>query len=102
MKVLQPTNTTHTIKMDPRFYPVDVLNLRIVKEGANTFEDSVPAYSVLNGVMSLTFDLIGLEGSKYTIKLTENEKIVYRCKLFFTGQDPQNYKLTKNKYIYAG
>jgi hypothetical protein len=51
--------------------------------------------------MNLAFELKGAEGDKYTLKLTENEKIVFRCRLFFTSQKPQDYKTTNQKYIYA-
>lgn len=101
MKVLLPINTTHTINIEPRFYPTGVLGLKIVKEGINTFETSTPTYTILNGVMSLNFGLVGLEGQKYTIKLTEGTTVVYRCKLFFTAQTPEDYKQTNNLYIYA-
>ena len=102
MKVLLPTNTTHTITIEPRFYPTNTLALRIVKEGYNTNTDVVPTYVINYGVMLLTFDLTGLEGERFSIKLTENNVICYRNKMFFTAQEPQDYKQSKNEYIYAG
>lgn len=101
MKVLLPTNSTHTISILPRIYPVGALSLKIVKEGVNTSETSTPTYSIANGVMSLNFGLVGSEGQKFTIKLTEGTTVVYRCKLFFTSQTPENYKQTNNLYTYA-
>lgn len=101
MKVLLPSNTTHTIALEPRFYPTGTLSLKIVKEGSNTSDTSVPTYTITNGVMFLSFGLVGLEGAKYTIKLTEGTTVVYRCKLFFTSQTPEDYKQTNNLYIYA-
>lgn len=101
MKVLLPTNTTHTIVLEPRFYPSDVLSLEIVKEGYNTTETVTPTYSVLNGVMSLVFDLEGVEQDRFSIKLTENNNVVYRGKLFFTSQEIEDFKLTKDTYIYV-
>ena len=102
MKVLNPTNTTHEITLEPRFYPSDDLVMRITKEGYNTFQEVVPTYSIKHGVMLLSFDLTGAEGERYSIKLTENNIVCYRCKAFFTGQAAQEYKQTKNDYIYAG
>jgi hypothetical protein len=101
MKVLQPTNTTHSITIIPRAFPTGALNLKIVKEGVNTFATSTPTYTIANGLLILTFALVGLEGEKFTIKLTQGTTVVYRCKLFFTAQTPQEYKQTKNLYIYA-
>lgn len=102
MKVLLPSNTTHTITIEPRFYPTLALALRIVKEGYNTNTDVVPTYTITNGVMFLTFDLTGVEGERYSIRLKENNIVCYRNKMFFTAQTPQDYKQTKNEYIYAG
>ena len=101
MKVLLPTNSTHTISILPRIYPIGILSLKIVKEGVNTSETSTPTYTIANGLLILTFALVGLEGEKFTIKLTEGTTVVYRCKLFFTAQTPENYKQTNNLYIYA-
>jgi len=101
MKVLLPTNSTHTISILPRIYPSGILSLKIVKEGVNTFATSTPTYTIANGLLILTFALVGLEGEKFTIKLTEGTTVVYRCKLFFTAQTPENYKQTNNLYIYA-
>ena len=101
MKVLLPTNTTHTIVLEPRFYPSDVLLLEIVKEGYNTTETVTPTYSVLNGVMSLVFDLEGVEQDRFSIKLTEINNVVYRVKLFFTSKEIEDFKLTKDTYIYV-
>jgi hypothetical protein len=101
MKVLLPTNTTHTVKLEPRFYPTDVLSLAITKEGLNVLTTVVPTYSNSNGVISLTFDLVGVEQDRFSIKLTENNIVVYRGKLFFTSQTVEDFKLTKNTYIYV-
>jgi len=101
MKVLLPTNTAHTIDLIPVFYPTDALSLVITKEGYNTIETVVPTYVTNYGVMSLTFDLVGVEQDRFSIKLTENDVVVYRGKLFFTAQIVEDFKLTKDTYIYV-
>lgn len=102
MKVLLTTNTTHTIKLIPRFEPTNALALEITKEGINSVETQTPlAYTVNYGVLSLTFDLVGVEQDRYVIKLLEGNKVVYRGKLFFTDQETQDFKLTKDTYIYV-
>ncbi len=101
MKVLLPSNINHTITLEPRFYPTSILDLEITKEVTSVKTNQEPTYTILNGVMTLTFDLVGVEFERFTIKLIENNEVVYRCRLFFTEQEPQNYKITKDKFIYA-
>lgn len=101
MKVLLPSQTNHTIKIIPRFIPSGVLSLIVTKEGLNTTETIVPTYTITRGVMSLTFDLVGVEGDRFSIKLVKESDVVYRGNLFFTSQTPQDFKLTKDTYIYV-
>lgn len=101
MKVLLPSETTHTIYLIPRFYPSGVLSMVVVKEGVNTSETITPTYIVNGGIISLTFDLVGLEQSRFSVKILENDNVIYRDKLFFTEQTPQDFKLTKNTYVYV-
>lgn len=101
MKVLLPSNTTHTIKLNPRFYPTSTLSIEVIKEGYNTKETIEPTYINYFGVLSVTFDLIGVEQDRFLIEITENNNVVYNGKLFFTEQDTQDFKLTKDTYIYV-
>ena len=101
MKILLPSLTTHTINIRPRVYPTGTLSLAITKEVTGVITTVTPTYVVLNDVMTLTFDLTGLESERFTVKLTEGAAIIYRCKLFFTAQTPQDYKITLNEFIYA-
>lgn len=135
MKVLKPSNTTHTIVMHPREYPKSAIIMRVTNEYLDTFIDIIPSYVITNGVMYLTFDLDGNEFDKFTIQIiqtnvlifdteieyiiqdgSENEiedgngnvivtdvvkETIYRHQLFFTEQEPQDYKINKDKFIYA-
>ncbi len=101
MKVILPSNSTHTIKFTPRYEPTNILSLEVTKEGVNTTEIIEPTYTISNGVMSLTFDLDVLEQDRYSFKLIEDEEVVFRGKLFATEQEPQDFKLTKNTYTYV-
>jgi len=101
MKILLPSATSHTIPMKPRINVTDVLSVVIKNEAKGTVTTVVPTYTLSHGIMLLTFTLVGLEGETFTVKLLQATAIVYRCKLFFTAQPAQNYKITKNKYIYA-
>ena len=101
MKVLNPDNTSHSITLYPRFYPTNTLSMVITKKGYDTTQTVEPTYSILNGVMTLNFDLTGTAQDRFSFKLTEDNVIVFRGKLFFTSQETQDFKLTKDTYIYA-
>jgi hypothetical protein len=50
--------------------------------------------------MYVSFNHIFTENDKFEIKITENNEVVYRGKLFCTAQTPQQYSQTKDIYIY--
>lgn len=102
MKVLNPNNTSHSIKLIPREYPTLNISLVITKEGYNTTQTVVSTYSISNGLMTLNFDLEGVAQDRFSYKLTEGETVISRDKLFFTEQEPQEFKLTKNTFTYVG
>lgn len=101
MKVLLPNNETHTIKLIPRYTPTGVLSLKLTKEGYNEITEQVPTYTITNGVMSLTFDLVGVKQDRYVAELSKGSDIVSRFDLFFTDQNTQDFKLTKDTFIYV-
>lgn len=100
MKVLLPSNTSHSITVIPRYYPTNTLSLEIIKEGYDSTETIIPTYSILNGVMTLNFDLTGVAQDRFLLKLTEDNTLVFIGKVFFTEQETQDFKLTKDTYIY--
>lgn len=101
MKVLLPTNTSHSIVIYPRFYPSGTLSMRIVKDGTKVTTTLTPTYSVTKGIMTVNFSLVGVEQDRFTFKITEGSNVVYIGKLFFTAQNKQDFKLNKDKYIYV-
>lgn len=98
MKILSPLSENHTITLEPRYFPDDELNCVIVNEYTSEEIEQVPTYIISRGVLFLTFELNGSEFDKFTLKLTENDNVVYRCKLFFTSQNKEEYKVTTDKY----
>ena len=101
MKVLLPSLSTHTITTEPRFFPTLVLSMELNNEATGDVTNVPVTYTTSYGVTYFTFDLEGVEGDRYTVKITENKIVVYRCKMFFTEQNTQNYKITKGLYNYA-
>jgi hypothetical protein len=100
MKVLLPSNTTHDITIEPRYFTTSTISLEIYNESNRDVTTQDITYTVNGGVMIATFDLNVLEGDKFTFKMMEDGNVIYRCKAFGTEQDPQEYKLTKDKYKY--
>lgn len=123
MKILNPNNTTHTITLQPRFKPTGVFYLYFDNvnslptnhslqdgnendflNGSGAILEVTPAentYTYVNGVLNITFDLTVKEGNRFALKVEESGIVIYRGNLFCTTQTPQDYKLTKNKYIYV-
>lgn len=102
MKVIIPSNTTHTIKLIPRFEPTqNNLLIKITKEGFNEVLEQVCTYVLSNGIMTLTFDLTGVEQDRFNFDLYNDNELIYKGKLFFTAQNPQIFKLTENTYTYV-
>lgn len=101
MKVLLPTNITHTVKLIPRFEPTETLSLEVKKEGFKTVNIQEPIYVLNNGVLSLTFDLTGSKQDRFLCKLSQNNEVLRIFRVFFTDQTPQNFKLTKDSYKYV-
>lgn len=101
MKVLNPNNTNHTITLQPRFNPITDLVIELINEVTKVKHDLINTYTFFGGVLDMNFDFeLMSENDRFTFKITENETVIYRGSIFCTSQDPQDYKLTENKYIY--
>ena len=100
MKVLIPSNTSQSIVLEPRFYPTSAIVLELYNESTKETLTLVNSYFVVDGVMTVLFDLDTLEGDRFQIKIKEGVNVVYRGKAFATDQSPQDYKLSNGLYIY--
>jgi hypothetical protein len=100
MKIIKPAATAQSIVLDTRFYPQSSIVLELINEATEEVLIVANTYITLNGVTTVSFDLDTLEGDRFQIKITEGNHVVYRGKAFCTDQDPQDYKLTDNRYIY--
>ena len=101
MKVLIPANTTQNIVIQPRFYPTSSIVLELINEATKEVLIISNTYTILNGVMTVEFDLTVVEGDRFQIKITEGVDVVYRNIAYSTDQDPQDFKLTDGIYVYA-
>lgn len=100
MKVLIPSNTSQIMIIEPRFYPSSGIVLELYNEATKETLTIVNSYLVLDGVMTVLFDLETNEGDSYQVKILEGTEVVYRGKAFATDQVPQDYKLSNGLYIY--
>ena len=110
MKVISPTDTTHIIKLIPRFYEIGLtITLNILDESTtDKLNQSVTTgnFTVVDSFVNITFtdtefdDLDFYENGKYQIKITDvdSSEILYRGKMIATTQTPQDYKLSNNLY----
>jgi len=99
MIVLNPNDTSHSFDIIPRYYPTDYINVFLYNEETK-FTSVVNTYSILNGIMTITFNYTFIEGAKYQIKIEDANGVVYRDKMFITSQNTQEFKATKDHYYY--
>ncbi len=101
MKVINPNNQINTIKLIPRFKDVEAFDLLLInettKEQTTFFIDN---YSYQDGILFFDLDVATNEGEKYELKLSILNEVLYRGKIFATAQEPQDFELTKDLYIY--
>tara|TARA_R110000772_G_C13310212_1_gene439969 strand:- start:14893 stop:15198 length:306 start_codon:yes stop_codon:yes gene_type:complete len=101
MKVLLPSNTTHTIIIEPRFYPTSTIDIELYNEYTKEVSTPTITYVTTNGLTSCTFDLVVTEGQRFQIKILEGVNVVYRGKAYVTSQTTQDFELTKDTYVYV-
>lgn len=109
MKVISPTDTTHNIKLIPRFYEIGAnLTMNLYDESARVNQDvNITTFTVVDRFVNVTFtdtefdDLDFYENGKYQIRITDvdSSEILYRGKMIATTQIPQDYKLSNNLYL---
>ena len=100
MKVVDFNDTNHSIKLIPRFYTVNSIDIELYNEATKETTTTTNAYTVTNGVLTYPFTHTFLNNDKYQFKLLDGTAIVYRGKLIATDQVPQDYKLTDGLYTY--
>jgi len=100
MIVLRPTNTIHTITLIPRFIPSVELILQLYDETLQTNDTIENTYTYTNGMLSIEFYLECTESQKFKLKISQEEDVIYRDKIFVTAQNTQEFKATKDHYYY--
>lgn len=97
MKVVNPNNSEHTIIFIPRF-EISNVSFNLYNEFTRENTDVAVTPSFIDGFLSLTFNYTFVEGDKYQLKVTDNDVVMYRGKLFATSQETQDFKELKGYY----
>ena len=100
MKVVDFNDSNHTLKLIPRFYTVNSIDISLYNESTKVTTTTTNAYTITNGMMTYGFTHTFLDNDKYQFKLLDGATVVYRGKLIATSQTPQDYKLTNGLYTY--
>jgi len=100
--IINPENTTHTLRIIPRYNPSSSLVLNIKDTATSLNEDlAIVSYEfATQGGIEFDFNFTATGETRYQITLSEGTEIVYRGIAIATAQDTQSYLLTKDKYYY--
>ena len=106
MKVIDPNDSTHVIKIILRDSLSISADLFIYDESTRVEDSFALSQVYLDGETTVTFlaanypNIDFTEDSTYQIKIEVDPKnVFYRDKMIATSQTPQDYKLTANEYI---
>ena len=99
--VIDPSNSTHTLSVVPRFYPTTSLVVALYNEATNVTATPSATYVITNGKLDITFTFTFAENDRHQLKVTEGTQVVYRGKTLTTSQEPQDFKLTNGLYTYS-
>ena len=92
----------YALSIIPRYYPTGVVNLNIKDTTTGYDNTQEVGYSIVNGVLSFTFELETTNETRYQVTLSEGTEVVYRGIAIYTTQDTQEYLLTNDKYTFNG
>ena len=100
MKVVNPLDVNHTITIVPRYYPTETLTLELIEEAIDTKNTVNCTYTEEDSLFKVhfTYDFTGKD--KYSIKILEENNVIYRGKLMVSEQNTQDYKQTNGLYYY--
>jgi len=100
LKVVNPTDVTHTITLIPRFDNFGLLTLELFNEETKDKTIVENIQQLVDGNLIITYDFVFADKDKFQIKITEGSEIVYRGKLIATEQNPQDFKLDEGLYFF--
>lgn len=100
MTLFNPDTTTHKFKVIPRYYDeitiVSNNTIELYNESTNTITvfENVSILSTDNGYVEYQIEFTVNEGESFQIKiLDQDNKIMFRGKIFCTSKETQNYSI---------
>lgn len=100
MNIVNPNNTSHDIKIIPRFgTPFEVV-FELYNEQTQLTETIVNTFTFSDGYLTILFDYDFIDGQKFQIKLIDDITVIYRGKLMATTQTPQTFKASNELFYY--
>ncbi len=99
--VIDPSNSTHTLSVIPRFYPDNALVVSLYNEAEQETNTPSNSYVISNERLQITFAFTFVDKDRHQVKITEGTEVVYRGKIVTTTQEPQDFKQTDGHYIYS-
>ena len=97
MKVLNPNNTNHNLTLIPRFTPDVNMVFELKNETTKVKEILNFLYIFDNAILTINFNYIFVNKSNFQIKITQNNDVIFRGKLFITDQaNLQDYECRNN------
>lgn len=102
MNVFSPDDTTHTLKIIPRFYPVGSVTVSIKDEADKEVFTTSGMPTITDGYLYFDITKTFENKSNHQIQITGQDEVVYRGKIFVTDQadDTQAYKISKDVFTY--
>jgi len=96
MIVLNPNTTTHLFKVIPRSYTYDELTFNLTNEETGETTEEAIYYLLEDGYLYCSLEKNLSNNSNYTLKITNNDFVIFRGKIFVTNQETQNFRITKD------
>jgi len=105
LKVVNPTDVTHSITLIPRFDNFGLLTLELFNEVTKDKTIVSNIQQLVDGNLIITYDFVFADKDRFQIKITEGpdpdkDPVVYRGKLLATEQNPQDFKLDEGLYFF--
>jgi len=100
MKVIDFNDSTHEIKVIPRYYTENTVQIELINEVDRVTTTTSNSYTITDGIMTYGFTHAFIENDKYQFTLLDGSTVIYRGKLIATAQTTQAYKLTNGMYTY--
>ena len=100
MKIVNQNNTNHSIKIIPRFYPLDNIEIHLFNELENETFIVDCSYTIMDGFLEVNFDFDFLNKDRLSFEVKENNVILYYGKIYSTIEETQNYKQSLDLYEY--